>query len=185
MFYLSPAAVGYIIAAMITGLISLISLIIIKENKVSEFRQAWIDALITDFSATIAHVKALQTTLFLGGDDPVLVWEKARAEYIAANRAMSSIRIRLNPLETQSVNVFNLLDMLEGQISKTPIDLSNINEIVKKLIVEAHTLLKGEWTRVRRGERVFRYTCRVLFIGFIAGMIFLVGYIWKSLGNPI
>jgi hypothetical protein len=41
---ISPVAIGAISAAIITGLLSLVGLIISKENKTSEFRQQWIDS---------------------------------------------------------------------------------------------------------------------------------------------
>ena len=45
MFGIPDQAIGAIAAALIAGLISLLGLIISKEQKVSDFRQAWIDAL--------------------------------------------------------------------------------------------------------------------------------------------
>lgn len=47
------AAIGAIAAASIAGLLAFLSLIIAKENKTSEFRQAWIDSLRLDLSKLI------------------------------------------------------------------------------------------------------------------------------------
>ena len=50
-------AVGAVVAALIAGTVSLLGLIISKEQKTSEFRQAWIDALRNDLiTARIAGV---------------------------------------------------------------------------------------------------------------------------------
>ena len=46
--------VGVILAALIGGFFSLISLIISKEQKTSEFRQQWIDSLRQEISDHIA-----------------------------------------------------------------------------------------------------------------------------------
>jgi len=55
-------AIGPIIAAIIGAVVTLASLIISKESKLSEFRQAWIDSLrqeIADFLSNILHIKKL------------------------------------------------------------------------------------------------------------------------------
>jgi hypothetical protein len=44
MFGLPKEIAGTLVAAAIAAFISLVGLIITKESKVSEFRQAWIDA---------------------------------------------------------------------------------------------------------------------------------------------
>lgn len=53
------AAVGAVTAALIAGIISLLGLIISKEQKTSEFRQAWIDALRADLTAYLTQVNAI------------------------------------------------------------------------------------------------------------------------------
>jgi hypothetical protein len=50
MFGIPDQAVGAVIAAIIAGSIALLGLIISKEQKVSEFRQQWIDALRQDIA---------------------------------------------------------------------------------------------------------------------------------------
>ena len=45
---LSYPAVGTICAALIAGLISFVVTVLAKDQKISEFRQAWIDALRSD-----------------------------------------------------------------------------------------------------------------------------------------
>jgi hypothetical protein len=45
-----------IIAAIVAGLFSLLGLLIAKENKISDFRQAWLDSLrneIADFASAV------------------------------------------------------------------------------------------------------------------------------------
>jgi hypothetical protein len=55
MFGLPNEIAGAIIAAFIAGLIALLGLIISKEQTISWFRQAWIDALREDIAAVITH----------------------------------------------------------------------------------------------------------------------------------
>ena len=51
---LPDAAVGSIIAAAIAGLVVFVSTVLTKEQKTSEFRQAWIDELRKDISQFIS-----------------------------------------------------------------------------------------------------------------------------------
>ena len=47
------------VAALITALIVFVNLIVSKEQKTSEFRQAWIDGLRTDLSVFFSSARAL------------------------------------------------------------------------------------------------------------------------------
>jgi hypothetical protein len=66
MFGLPDQAVGAVAAALIAGLISLLGLIISKEQKVSDFRQAWIDALRSDIAAVITHAQSIHGAYLAG-----------------------------------------------------------------------------------------------------------------------
>jgi hypothetical protein len=52
-----------LLVAMIAGAFSLLGLVISKEQKVSEFRQTWIDALREDISELIAHANLIHAEL--------------------------------------------------------------------------------------------------------------------------
>jgi hypothetical protein len=49
------AAASAFVVAWVAGAFSLLGLLISKEQKVSEFRQAWIDALRADIAALVAE----------------------------------------------------------------------------------------------------------------------------------
>jgi hypothetical protein len=53
------AAIGATVAALIAGTVSLLGLIISKEQKTSEFRHAWIDALRSDLTAFLTQINAI------------------------------------------------------------------------------------------------------------------------------
>jgi hypothetical protein len=57
------AAIGAVVAALIAGTVSLLGLIISKEQKTSEFRQAWIDALRCDLSAFLTQINAIHDSI--------------------------------------------------------------------------------------------------------------------------
>jgi hypothetical protein len=59
MLNVSAIAIGAIAAALIAGLIFLLSLVISKEQKISDFRQEWINSLRSEIAALIAHANAI------------------------------------------------------------------------------------------------------------------------------
>ena len=62
---MSDISVGAVGAAIIAGLVSLFGLIIGKEQKVSEFRQAWIDDLRKCLVAYLVNINAISDALRL------------------------------------------------------------------------------------------------------------------------
>lgn len=85
------------IAAIITGLISLLGLIISKEQKISEFRQEWINALRSEISSLISHGNAIY-----GGLVTKQLWENMKSDYLGMNEATANIRLRLNVTEVEA-----------------------------------------------------------------------------------
>jgi hypothetical protein len=53
------AMVGAVIAALVAGSFSYISMILSKENEISKFRQAWIDSIRSDVSDFFGLVNSL------------------------------------------------------------------------------------------------------------------------------
>ncbi len=149
---LPDVAIGAIFAATIAGAISLIGLIISKEQKVSEFRQAWIDSLRAEVSAIIAHANAIHAGICAESK-----WENVRDDYVGINVATALVRLRLNPKESLSAEVLACISELElllkpGQRAR----LDQLNEVEKRLATHAQRVLKQEWNRVQRGELMFR-----------------------------
>src|SRR5208283_2502860 len=107
---LPDAAVGSIVAALIAGLVSLLGLIISKEQKVSEFRQAWIDALRAEIADLIAHLNAVYGTAAAQFPSVAEAWKVVKEDYLAFNNAAARIRLRLNPSEPTSVLVLKTLE---------------------------------------------------------------------------
>ncbi len=84
--------IGVVIAATIAGLISVVTLIVSKENKISENRQAWIDAQRADVADVIAAATQLEVA---SRDDRA----KLLAEF---DRAFTRIKLRDNPKRSAS-----------------------------------------------------------------------------------
>ena len=155
MLGLPDIAVGAIVAALIAGLVSLLGLIISKEQKISEFRQAWVDSLRSEISALISHANAIHGA-FTAGYDSTEAWKIVRPDILGINQAVANIRLRLNPDEKESAAVLNEIEVLEELFAPgSALDQQKINESEMRLVAFANILLKKEWIRVRQGERVF------------------------------
>ncbi len=157
-------AIGAIVAALIAGLISLLGLVISKEQKTSEFRQAWIDALRTELSLVIAHANGIHGAILANKSDSANtprnatdLWKIVREDFIRINEATAKIRLRLNPMETQAKAVLDTIEGLERLLAPEHLaGHSTINDLEKRLVSEAQVLLKSEWVRVQKGEATYR-----------------------------
>jgi hypothetical protein len=112
MLTLPKDAEGALLAAFVTGFVALIGLIISKEQKVSEFRQAWIDGLRSDIASFIGHADVIHgaNLATAAGRKRSEVWIEAKDNYFGLNAADSRIRLRLNPSEASSVAILRTLD---------------------------------------------------------------------------
>lgn len=156
MLGLPDIAVGVIVAALIAGVVSLLGLIISKEQKISEFRKAWIDSLRSEISALISHANAIHGArgTSLGGAE---AWKLVRPDLLGINAATASIRLRLNPKEKEAAAVLTEMETLEKLFAPgSAMDQNTIDETEKRLVAKTQVLLKQEWTRVQQGEQVYR-----------------------------
>jgi hypothetical protein len=137
--------------------VSLLGLIVSKEHKVSEFRQAWIDALRAEISSLIAHANAIHGAYAAGFQNLQDAWKVVRPDLVGINEAAARIRLRLNPNEPDATAVLGQVETLEQLLAPGRTrDYVQINEAEKKLVALAQRLLKQEWRRVQRGERIYR-----------------------------
>jgi hypothetical protein len=93
-------AVGVIVAAAIAGWVAFFSLIISKEQTVSEFRQRWIDELRKDISALVARVSGIHgDSIAKREHSEGQLWQTVKADLAQFNELIARIRLRLNPAE--------------------------------------------------------------------------------------
>jgi hypothetical protein len=153
---LPPVAIGAIAAALIAGIISLLGLIVSKEQKVSEFRQAWIDALRKDISELICYTNAIYRIIIIKETIKEKLEEHTHLDIGKFNQTSTSIRLRLNAKERSSRAILSTIDELESIIDqKRPTTTEELNIIERRLIEETGLVLKNEWNRVKRGELVY------------------------------
>ncbi|HSI42113.1 MAG TPA: hypothetical protein VLA00_16335 [Xanthobacteraceae bacterium] len=163
---LSFGAVG---AAFIAAIVSLIGLIISKEQKVSDFRQAWVDALRVEFVNYLTSINSIA--------DALSVIYTSQAEKVSAlsplyrtlNQAHFAINLRLNSSEPHSMRVLTCMKSFSDiALDENKIKATQFKSIEVKFITAANDLLKYEWKRVKRGELTFVVTKFVAVMVLVA-----------------
>ncbi|MYA66631.1 MAG: hypothetical protein F4234_11815 [Gammaproteobacteria bacterium] len=161
------------IGAFISGLIGFLSLIISKDQKVSEFRQLWIDGLRKDVSIFISYIYA-KVGLQVKGviEDSTEDSQIISSDIFHASKAASRIRLRLNRKENESDSILKKISKIEelssfGLIPDTDEIVSEVNELVQL----TQDLLKNEWKRVKRGELTYLIAKWLAIVFLICAMI--------------
>lgn len=169
-------AIGAIVAALITGVFSFVSLVTTKEQKTSEFRQEWIDSLREDISQFLALAYTLAKTVESASlglvnkpGRPSRVrgfLEQNRSDWIALVNLYRRIVLRLNPDEhaTLIATVRELYDLFDEPY----VDVRRIMDLQDAITRESQSILKAEWERVKAGEPVFRTTKVIALITIVA-----------------
>lgn len=172
-------AAGVIAAALISAFWSLISLIIAKDQKISEFRQAWIDQLRKEISSYNGQLLALSTSWLCfsktekSAERGRIFLQKNLERFAEIESKRTSILLRMNPDEHEEIVAS--LDSIETIIcdpERLPSD--EFTKECEKLLCLSQKLLKSEWERVKKGEKTFRWLRNISFgIVVVAGAGFL------------
>lgn len=170
---------GAVLAALIAGCISLALAILTKDQKTSEFRQAWIDALRTDVALLAGTVSTVMDIALdrAGGDEnnQEALYEalhEKHPEFISAATCIIRIRLRLNP--TEHSEILELLDKL----STEGIGADNTRRILNDLVNKIQPVLKDEWRRVKRGELSYRILKWGSLVAVSIAIAVSVNYFW-------
>jgi hypothetical protein len=159
-------------AAFVTAFVALMVVIITKEQKVSEFRQAWINDLRADLAEAISAGSALTIIIqVLDSDDDKDDLHREWARFVAA---LARVELRLNlgekphqDLEACIRKAEELMRRLEGD--STDYDPAVWIALQDQVMAVARPLLKIEWDRVKAGEPVYRLAKGLL----VAAMVVL------------
>ena len=174
------------IAASIAGAFSLIGLLISKEQRVSDFRQVWIDELRKDIAVFAAH--ALQVQSYTAMNKPLdraKYWKETREDYVGLNQASMRIKLRLNQEECDSRLILQSMSEMEELFKvqheiPDEIALKKIFTIISNIERNGPPLLKTEWRRVKGGERIYQFAkWGSLSLFVIAGT--LACFLWYTL----
>lgn len=187
-------AIATLGAAIIAGLISIVTLTLTKEQKVSEFRQAWIDGLRHDLSEFFAAARAMARVLeeiAAFGDKysshPFTISaEKVGEIRHAVSIAFYRIKLRLNSEEAEHVELLRLLGQVTEVQNQQLRDQSSAATAVLQAIEVAadfaRPVLKAEWKRVKQGEPQYRTVRNWLLSGVL---LFCVFFGWLLVSTRI
>lgn len=161
-------AIATVVAAVIAGLISVVSLTLTKEQKTSEFRQAWIDGLRQDlsdyFAAARAMARAYEELAAFGPQYAAMPFTLPQGQVAAIRQNVAvvfyRIKLRLNPEEAEHKELLRLLSRVTEQQNaqfqtKAP-DPQLVLLAIEAAAEFARPVLKAEWNRVKQGEPQFR-----------------------------
>ncbi len=184
LLHLPEAAVGSIAAAVIGAFFAFIGLVIAKESKVSEFRQAWINELRSEIALVIAALNNIRGTSVVQIPSQLEAFKLMESFFMEANKASSAIKLRLNPKEERCKEVLRLLSHLESLHMKGfPLDINACRKCEDDLLAASQLLLKAEWHRVRTGESVFKFAKWSGLAVSIALVVLLLFSVANSSGN--
>ena len=157
-------AVAAVVAALLAAFVSFIVAVLSKEQKTSEFRQAWIDSLREDlaqFGSLILVVHdTIQSRLKHGETLPEI--QKAlvgtdMSDYKLVEAARLRLLFRLNPIEH-----IDLIGAINAAYEHTPeteqATPGKGDKLSAEFTRESQRVLKAEWQRVKRGEPTFQAT---------------------------
>jgi hypothetical protein len=187
-------AIATISVSIIGFIVAVTSAVIAKEQKVSEFRQAWINELRLEIAMTfnlakscIFYLECCQAAVRKGEVDNESL-ELYNTSLSELEIKQTLIKLRLNPIKdkefidinssiTDSIVNIEYKDNDETFYSQRYIALQNINQFT----VESHSILKSEWERVKVGEGkfiLFRDFGELCLFAFIASF-FVLFYLAK------
>lgn len=185
------AAIGAVVAACIAAAVSLLGLIISKEQKTSEFRQAWIDALRADLAVYLTSVNAISDAIRHAEKSNLSKLELMAPLLSSLNGASFNISLRINRSEYQAKLVFAAMKEFESLFaSGEAVSPQQLRPVEQRLLTSSQDLLRSEWKRVKSGEPTFqiaKYACAVVIVGALAyGAYFAIsGAEARNLGDPV
>ncbi|WP_413692767.1 hypothetical protein [Psychromonas sp. KJ10-2] len=161
-----------ITVALLASFVSFMGLLISKELKVSEFRQAWIDKLRDHVSEVISKSSLLlQSWISITHTQ---MRPGLEAEFFEKNAdllreicfSVSKAKLSLNPDKDK-----RMITSLENinSIIKEPSKLGELSEAVIELEMVSHKTFKVEWDRVKVGEPFYRIS--KWLVGFLVLML--------------
>lgn len=174
-------AIAALVVGLIAGVVSLVVSILSKDQKTSEFRQAWIDGLRNDVSQLMAQLgikktisEIIQSKTQAEVDEYLLVHQ---GEFVEIGMLISRIRLRLNPDE-HGVLIELLMTMVNFRDS-------DMEARIEAIAVEAQQILKAEWERVKLGEPSFVWLKRVSRAGVCSVLAISAGVCAAVLGERL
>jgi hypothetical protein len=160
-------------AAVIAVIAGWITLYINRRNRISEFRQAWIDGLRTELAGFISQFRTVASfadsmatnlkneRIYVKDASVYREWrdddfKRSYAPIEEMRRHLASILLRLNPAECLHMRLQRQLTEIVGYLDKSGDDCSfdHALSLLEMLQVTCREILKQEWDRVKKGEGI-------------------------------
>ncbi len=177
--------IGALGVAVIAGLISLLGLIIGKEQKISEFRHVWIDDLRKCMIDYLVYINAISDIIRARPEQDETRQKELAECYKSLNTASDGIFFRVNENEESSKSLIKSMELFEKIASENrKLTPENIKRIEKHFRKSAKSLLKLEWERVKKGEKIYTITKNIVLTSIILS-IFSIIYLFYTDKNEI
>lgn len=168
--FLIPAVATFVVG-LIAGMVSLVASILAKDQKTSEFRQAWIDGLRDDVSQLVAHLGIMKTASAIIRGKPSAEIDayllEHQAEFVKFGMLASRIRLRLNPDEHAG--------LIELLVTMESFEDGDMDARLESIAVETQKVLKSEWERVKRGEPSFVWLKKISKVSVLTVVFLAIG----------
>ncbi|MCG8291973.1 hypothetical protein [Pseudomonas entomophila] len=189
-------AFGVITAALLTGVFSITNMVSAKENKVSEFRLAWIDGLrneIAEYASAAQEIsRAYNPDRFkpLANHSPedkqklqIEFYKETREAYARAVENLTKIQLRLNPVQIEKNPDSDEAKLMAVVLNARKMGNKSLAGVIKnsnEIRLAAAPILKSTWSSVKRGEPSYRNFRSIAIITVTLGfytVIFSASYI--------
>ena len=191
------APIATVVAALITALISFVNLTLSKEQKTSEFRQAWIDGLreelATFFSSARALCRTMQEARSPNCNDEDVKNFRFSNDQIGKMRldgadALYRVKLRLNKNEAEHQELLRLLvaaTNIQNQINiEKGHDYTEALDAIERAAGYSQDILKNEWERVKKGEKSFQIAKNRVMPAIMVISIIFIGVLLFNAGQP-
>jgi hypothetical protein len=179
----APLATG--IAAFIAAVATLVSLIVSKENKISDFRHLWIQEVrnhLSEILSATQNISAWRQAHEIKGiteNNFLEVFGTVEEHYSKIFHSISQVLLRLNAKEHKEL--IRLLEDLGNKVSDAEhflLQPKAVSNQVTLVINESQKVLKTEWEVVKKGETAFvslKNTSKIIAIALsLVGILVLV-----------
>lgn len=182
-------AAAVIIAALIGLIVALTTAVIAKEQKVAEFRQAWINELRNEVAVMLTSISGLLNESKLHRNKLKKLNMKTsteeKLEFSSKLKliveSMYKVNLRLNPdRDRDIINEINAIKKLLVMVLNEKHDIGDpilIRRKAGQLSRLFHNVFKSEWERVKNGEllyRGFNTTAKIIVTALFAAFLVLV-----------
>ncbi|MBF6028543.1 hypothetical protein ICY20_12440 [Pseudomonas sp. P115] len=195
-------AFGVIVAALLTGVFSIMNLVGAKENKVSEFRLAWIDGLRNEIAEYTSAAQELSRIYKPERFAPLKIhsekeahelkiesYKETREAYARATENLTKIQLRLNPVQIEKEPGSHEAKLMAAVLKARKSGSQEFSEVLKNcndIRTAAAPILKSTWDSVKRGESAYRrfrvVAIVIVLVGFNAVIVSGI-YIGLSMYN--